>query len=167
MTQQTLGAIWDEIRQMVQEGRPYDEINEAISAMMPPGPLKPDDPIDRVIAGLPMDPGDPELLRPKDSSSPGATPRSRLDAPKRYQDETITPDSLELPPEGTPCKSTAQLYEEGAFESPGARQYGYAAKMGVLPGFVEGDPEAWRIVMAGREEWDPQWKETGIAPDNK
>lgn len=61
MDEQEIKAAWDEIRQMAQDGRPFEEINAAISAKMPPGPLKPDDPTDRLIAGLPMDPDDPLL----------------------------------------------------------------------------------------------------------
>lgn len=63
---------------------------------------------------------------------------------------------LTLPPDDFSCKSFAELYEEGALQTAGARQYGYAAKIGVLPGFVEGDPEAWRLVMEGKSEWDPR-----------
>ena len=61
MDKQAIKACWDEIRQMVREDRPSYEINAAISAKMPQGPLKPGDPVDRVIAGLPMDPEDPLL----------------------------------------------------------------------------------------------------------
>lgn len=61
---------------------------------------------------------------------------------------------LTLPPDDFSYKSFAELYEEGALQTAGARQYGYAAKIGVLRGFVEGDPEAWRLVMEGKPEWD-------------
>ncbi|WP_018649517.1 MULTISPECIES: hypothetical protein [unclassified Thioalkalivibrio] len=155
MNQRTLGAIWDEIRQMVQEGRPYDEINEAISARMPPGWLKPDDPIDRTIAGLPMDPGDPGL---SDQAETGWAPSN---ATTTGPEAAVDPDFLALKAEDGEGKTTAQLYEEGLLKSPGARQYGYAAKIGVLPGFVEGDPEAWRLVMEGRSEWDPREEGSG------
>ncbi|WP_231363393.1 hypothetical protein [Thioalkalivibrio sp. ALM2T] len=78
------------------------------------------------------------------------------DEQEALEDEEWNRDGLALPPDGFSCKSFAELYEEGALQSAGARQYGYAAKIGVLPGFVEGDPEAWRLVMEGKSEWDPR-----------
>ncbi len=71
-------------------------------------------------------------------------------------DEGWNRDGLAPFPECFSCKSFAELYEEGVLQSAGARQYGYAAKIGVLPGFVEGDPAAWRLVMEGKSEWDPR-----------
>ncbi len=113
------------------------------------------EPNDRTIAGSPMDPCDPAL---SDQAEMGrASSASTTPGPEAALD----PDFVALTPEDGKGKTTAQLYEEGLLQSPGARQYGYAAKIGVLPGFVEGDPEAWRLVMEGRSEWDPREEGNG------
>lgn len=155
MDEEAVRAAWDEIRKMVVDGRPYDEINEAISARMPPGPVSPDDPIDQTLVGLPMDPGDSAL---SDQAGMGWAPS---DSSNTGPEATLDPDFLALNPEDGEGTTTAQLYEEGLLKHPGACQYGNATKTGVLPGFVEGDPEAWRLVIEGRSEWDPREEGSG------
>ena len=103
MDEEAMRTAWDEIRKMVVDGRPYDEINEAISARMPPGPLKADDPIDRTLAGLPMDPGDPAL---SDQAGMGWAPSDSMNT---GPEPPVDPDFLALKPEDGEGKTTLSV----------------------------------------------------------